>query len=438
MTDTIARRARRQTAVAIGAARTCNLGMPRERPLFPEHPLVRLIARLERAEAIVAGVLSGTSADGISVALLRFGVPGTAIGKPVPLAFHTRPFPAALALELRGVLDGQALDARGVALLGRDLGHAFGMAAAELARAHGLELDLVGSHGQTVYHHDGVEARGPATLQLGDGDFVAHAAGAVTASDFRLADLASGGEGAPLSALLEGELFPDLPRPAAILNLGGIANVTYLGPGGETLAFDVGPANCLLDGLARELLGRPFDPEGETARAGRASEVLLAEFLAHPFFERRPPRSTGRDTFGAPYVARFLARARALDLGPPDVLATATAFVAQSVAGALRRWLPLPPRELVLCGGGAFNATLARELAHRTGLRTSTSASHGVPPEAREATFFAHLAVRCVLARPSTDPRATGARRGAVLGKLSWPPHAVSPELSRSQPRKLG
>jgi anhydro-N-acetylmuramic acid kinase len=387
---------------------------------LPEHPLLRLWSRLEQGQAVVAGVLSGTSADGIDVALLRFG----SSGEPAPLAFLTQPFPPSLARELRAVLDGRALGARDVAFLTRDLGRAFGRAARSLAEREHVELDLVGSHGQTVYHHDGNDPAGAASLQLGDGDFVAHEAGAPTVSDFRSADLAAGGEGAPLSAVLDPELFPRLPRPAAILNLGGIANVTLLREGEPPLAFDVGPANALLDGLARALLGRPYDEDGATAALAPASGPLLAELLRHPFFDRRPPRSTGRDTFGADYVSGVLARAETLGLGPSAVLATGTALVAQSVAEALERWLPCAPRELVLCGGGERNRTLCAEIARRTGIVTRSSRVHGVAPEAREATFFAHLAVRHVLGRPSTEPGATGARPGGVLGKLSLPPLA--------------
>jgi len=394
---------------------------------LPEHPLVRLWSRLEHGEAVVAGVLSGTSADGIDVALLRFG----ATRAPAPLAFVTQPFPPYLAQELRAVLDGRRLGAREVAILTRDLGRAFGRAARALAEREHLALDLVGSHGQTVYHHDGIEPTGAASLQLGDGDFVAHAAGAVAVSDFRSADLASGGEGAPLSAVLDPELFPTLPRPAAILNLGGIANLTFLAEDEAPLAFDVGPANALLDGLARVLLGRPYDEDGAMAARARASEPFLAELLGHPFLDRRPPKSTGRDTFGARYVDSVLARAGSLGLGPCEVLATGTALVAESVAEAVARWLPCPPRELVLCGGGERNRTLCAELARRTGIATCSSRVHGLAPEAREATFFAHLAVRHVLGRPSTEPSVTGAHRGGILGKLSLPPLATGSQVQK-------
>jgi anhydro-N-acetylmuramic acid kinase len=385
-----------------------------------DHPLGRLWRRLERGGALVAGVQSGTSADGIDVALLRFGLDGP----PAPLAFATRAFPPDLGAELRRLLDGEPAPLARLARLSRDLGRAFGGAARSLAAEGGVALDLVGSHGQTVYHHDGVESGGAATLQLGDGDFVAHSAGAPTVSDFRMADIAAGGEGAPLSGVLDPLLFPALERPAAILNLGGIANVTFLPAQGPPLAFDVGPANALLDGLARALLARDFDADGAVAATGRECAALLAQGREHPFFARRPPKSTGRDTFGSRYVAAFLRRGEALGLAGEDVLATAAALVAASVADALERFLPAPPRRLLVCGGGARNRTVLRRLAERSGIEPEESGVHGLDGRAREATFFAHLAVRWVLARPSTEPTVTGARRGAILGKLSLPPEA--------------
>ena len=401
-----------------------------------EHPLSRVWMKLARGEAIVAGVLSGTSADGIDVALVRLGVAGAR----KPIAFAVQPFPAALSSRVRAALDGAGLGARELAFLSRDLGLAFGRAATTLAAEASVELDLVGSHGQTVWHHDGVERDGRATLQIGDGDFVAAATGAVTVSDFRTADVALGGEGAPLSALCDDELFPDLPRPVMVLNLGGMANATLLREGAAPLAFDTGPANALLDGLARALLNAPYDRGGAVALRGRAHPGLLAELLQHPFFARRPPKSTGRDTFGAPWVARVSARAAELGLGAEDALATGVALVAESVAGALRQFLPGAPRALILCGGGARNLALTQELERRSALATTSSAEHGVDPDAREALVFALLAVRCVLARPSTEPEVTGARPGGVLGKLSFPPQEarVSKRADGSRTPEVG
>ena len=393
----------------------------------------RLRARLEAGEAVVAGVLSGTSADGIDVAIVR---PGPGAGAlDACLAFATRPWPGELGARVRAVLDGAEPRLRELALLHRDLGRACGAAAREVADASGLALDLVGSHGQTVWHHDAREPSGPATLQLGDGDQVAEAAGCPAVSDFRQRDVAAGGEGAPLVALVDELMFPDLERPAAVLNLGGMANLTVLHgpgvaapPGADLEAYDTGPAGSLLDGLARAALGEPFDRGGSAALEGRARPELVAELLGHPFLRKEPPKSTGRDTFGASWVEDV--RARAAELDPPltgaaDLLATGVEFVARSVADALGAFGPAGLRRVVLCGGGVHNRALVAALERclapclAPGGAVVGSAALGIEPDAREAIGFALLAARTALGLPSTHPGATGARAGRCLGKLS-------------------
>ena len=449
-----------------------------------------LRTRLCADGAVVAGVLSGTSADGIDVAITRMRARGITDGErsssPTPtvpnligrqtrvhatsadveapelLAFETVPFEDDLRARVRAVLDGAPCGLREAALLSRDLGRAFGRAARELAQHSGVGLDLVGSHGQTVWHHDGNEASGAATLQLGDGDFVAEEAGCAVVSDFRQRDIAAGGEGAPLSALADPILFERVPRPCAILNLGGMGNLTVLrardprasgvaredertqemsarskqGSAGsvgmfrshrtrapdDVLAFDTGPANALLDGLARELLGASCDRDGASAARGRVDEGLLQELGAHSFFEKPPPRSTGRDTFGTAWVGEVLQRARSrglLERGPDDLMATATAFVAQSVATALARFVEPRVERLVVAGGGVHNRSLMLHLHERCRIPVGSSSAAGVDPDAREALVFAVLAARCILGQPSTAPGATGARSGSVLGKIS-------------------
>ncbi len=387
----------------------------------------------------LAGVLSGTSADGIDVALARVerGAP------PELLAFEICPFPAPLGAELRGVLDGAAPTLAQVARLDRALGTAFGTAAREVARAHGASIELLGSHGQTVWHHDGVGT--PASLQWGDGDFVAAAAGCAVVSDFRQADLAAGGEGAPITALVDALLFPALAPPAAVLNLGGIANLTLLSEpeGAEGLqAFDVGPAGALLDGLARALLDAPFDRDGAAAAAGRPHPELVRALLEHPFFERRPPKSTGRDTFGPAWVERALERARDYDprLAAADVLASAVEALARSVGEALAA-ADFRGSVLLVAGGGARNrallAGLTRLVPAILGRRVAVepSSTHGVDPDAREALAFALLAARVITGPGITAPGATGAREGSLLGKLSPPPRLPGPRNSTGRAR---
>ena len=381
------------------------------------HPLARLEQAFATRGALVAGVLSGTSADGIDVALCRMRTRAGALLRPELLAFETRAFPVAEARRLRALLDGEPCGLRESALLARDLGRSFGRAAREFAAQSGLALDLVGSHGQTVYHHDGAESSGPASLQLGEGDHVAEEAGCTVVSDFRQRDLAAGGEGAPISALADGLIFEHVPRPLAILNLGGMGNLTLLSEGAEPISFDTGPAGSLLDGFARALLGRDFDPEGAHAAAGKPDAARVRAWLEHSFFSRPPPRSTGRDTFGAPWVAGCLRGGGA----PSDLLATAVEFVAASVAESLERFAASKPRQLLVAGGGVHHRLLLARIEARCGCPVVTSAEQGIDPDAREGLVFAVLAARAVLGIPSTSPRATGAGSGRVLGKISLP-----------------
>ena len=356
---------------------------------------------------MACGVLSGTSADGIDVALARFDE-GLV---PRLVAFDTEPFPATVASRVRAGLDGEPLDARALTLLDRDLGTAFGEAALRVARRHDHGLELVGSHGQTLWHHDGVEPGGAATLQLGDGAFLARAAGCPVVSDFRQDDVAAGGEGAPLVSILDEVLLAGRPRPVAALNLGGMANLTRLDDRAPA-AFDVGPACSLLDGIARARLGRARDGGGEVAARGTPRGEAIRAITDHPYFDQPPPKSTGRDTFGTPWVQDLLARHR--DLDSADLLASACEAIARSVAA----WLE-GARELWVAGGGVHHLYLMQCLERHCPCPVRPTSGLGLDPDGREALLFALLAARWVAGQPSTQPWATGARPGAVLGRLS-------------------
>jgi len=385
--------------------------------------------RLEEGRAVVAGVLSGTSGDGIDVVLARPEISRGRDGIPRLRAcasrhFATTPFPVELGSRVRAALDGAGvLGVREVALLSRDLGLAFGEAVRNLARRHSVEVDLVGSHGLTVYHHDGDEPSGAASLQLGDGDFLSEAAGGVAVvSDFRQRDLAAGGEGAPISVLADDVVFAAAPRPTAILNLGGLANLSWLEEGAEPLAFDTGPAGSLLDGLARRLLGRPFDPGGGSAAGAAPRPDLVERWLEHPFFSLAPPKSTGRDTFGEAWIDGLLEAEGTDSASPPALLATAVELVARTVARGVREHLPRAPQTVWIAGGGLHNRTLVTALERHLGAGVPRSSSKiGVDPDAREALVFAVLAVRALLGEAVTRPSATGARAGRILGKITSP-----------------
>lgn len=387
---------------------------------------------------VVAGVLSGTSADGIDVALVRIRLDGPSrVGSIEPIHGETAPFPGDLGPRVQGLLGGEQMALADLARLHRDLGTAFGAAARAAAdRASVPRLALVASHGQTVFHHDGDPAAIGATLQLGDGDHVAEAAGCAAATDFRMRDCAAGGEGAPLVALVDDVLFAKAPRPLAILNLGGIANWTVLLGDAPALAADTGPAGALLDGLARRRLGAPYDAGGAVAARGEADERLIARILDHPFLARSWPKSTGRDTFDAAYLDRVVAAGERLS--DADLLASAAVAVARSAAEGLVS-APWPSGgsaaglEVAIAGGGVHNralrAALEEELSRalpraRAGMTLAgvhASDRFGVSVDGREALAFAVLGARLVIGEPSTSPAATRALGGRVLGKWSPP-----------------
>lgn len=394
-----------------------------------------VLAKIARKPVrLVAGLLSGTSADGIDCAVcsIEGGGPPADVHTGAPRAaarvkleaFSTTPYDPGLRARLRR-LDN--CTAREVAELHAALGDAFAEALLRTVVLHGIPeeaLDLAGSHGQTVYHHSGVKPS--CTLQLGDADRIAERAGVPVVSDFRARDIAAGGEGAPLTPYADLVLFA---RPAgaagrrAVLNLGGIANVTILDDDPRrVVAFDTGPANAPLDRLVRILTNgsQSYDSGGRLAAEGRVRGDLLEAWMRHPFLERRPPKSTGTEVFGDPFVAQAIERHGGVDR---DLLATLTAFVARSVVDALRRFAPPGPAiaEVVVAGGGAANETL---LSHfRRELEPAAvipSDALGVPARAREAMAFALLANDAILGLPTSLPSVTGARQAVTLGKLSF------------------
>ena len=400
----------------------------------------RLVGRLARGEALVAGVLSGTSADGIDVALLRPRPTGDGRLAARPVAFGAVPFEDELAARLRRLLDDP--DARvglgELARLDRDLGLAFGRAARAVAEEHAPgELALVGSHGQTLWHHDGArDGELGATLQLGDGDFVAEAAGCAAVCDLRRRDLAVGGEGAPLLAGIDPWLFDVAEgERLGVLNLGGYGNLTLMHGARVVGNLDTGPAGALLDGLARLLLDAPMDPGGTTALSGAVDDALLDTWLAQPghgdapalasFVAAPPPRSTGRDTYGEPWVRALLGHAG--DRTSPDLLASGCALVARCVAATLELadLTPHRPGVLLLAGGGLHNRALVRALeAALPGVAIAPASDRGVDPDAREALGFGLLAAAHLLELPldREPPFPTGALRPTLLGKLSPAP----------------
>jgi anhydro-N-acetylmuramic acid kinase len=385
----------------------------------------------QQTERCVAGLMSGTSLDGIDAVVVRLAGHGRDLSVAQE-AFVTVPFPPALDALVRRVAGAETVALADVARLHVRLASAYAEAVDTALDAAGLgraALDLVGCHGQTVLHlPDAVDVAGAsvrATLQLGSPATLAQHLGVPVVSDFRLADMALGGQGAPLVPYLDDALFADATETRLLLNLGGIANVSVLpaGAGPEAVrAFDTGPANMVIDACARHLLDRPYDPDGAYARRGQPAVDLLIELLATPYFEQPPPKSTGREQFGAAFVERLLEASAAQELSAEDTLATATALTAMSVYQAYARFVrPETPADVVIAsGGGVHNRTLMDALAHHFApVPVRTLADYGLDPDAKEALCFAVLAHETASGVPTSLPAVTGATRPALLGTLA-------------------
>ncbi|MBN1513087.1 MAG: anhydro-N-acetylmuramic acid kinase [Phycisphaerae bacterium] len=381
----------------------------------------------------VLGLMAGTSADGIDAVCARITGKGSAMR--VRFLWHRhQPFPRPLQQRLLAAMAPADTTTEELTRLHADLGEAFAEAARTAIQAapRSQRPTLIGLAGQTVCHLPGRRHAPTVTLQLGEASRVAARTGLDTIADFRQSDVAAGGQGAPLVPWTDWVLMRDRTIGRAIQNIGGIANVTWLPPGGsleDVVAFDTGPGNMVIDTLAaRATRGRErMDRDGRRAARGRVLDGVLAAWLKHPFFRQAPPKTTGRETFGHAFVETQLGPLRQASHSPDDWIATATALTARSIARAYRRWLPVtrhPPalRELIACGGGAENPTLIGMIAAELpGVRIRPIASLGIPSQAKEALSFAMLAAACVDGVPANVPQATGAARPARLGRIVHP-----------------
>jgi anhydro-N-acetylmuramic acid kinase len=360
--------------------------------------------------------MSGTSMDAVDAVLAEASADRFRV-----LAARRTGIPAALAARLRALaLPGPGAAPDPVDELGELdhlVGELFAGAALALLAATGLEpgaIRAIGSHGQTLRHRP--RSAHPFTLQVGDPNLIAARTGCVVVADFRRRDMALGGQGAPLAPAFHAAVFADPGEYRAVLNLGGVANLTLLRPGRPVAGFDTGPANGLMDAWARRCLGRDYDEAGAWAASGTLSPRLLELLMAHPFLALPPPKSTGPEEFSPAWLEATLARAG--ELPPRDVQATLAEFTAATVAGALAAE---PPGRLVVCGGGVHNGhVLARLAGHLPGTRIESSAAHGVDPDQIEAAAFAWLAARTLGGLPGNLPSVTGASAPAVLGAV-WP-----------------
>jgi anhydro-N-acetylmuramic acid kinase len=381
---------------------------------------------------IVAGVMSGTSADGIDVAVVR--VLGRGFRTRFQLLAHQHyAYPAAVRKAVLAAMNAQSASVADLARLNFLLGELYADAVNATAKKHTLKLDLVGCHGQTLYHQgDAASFLGrkvACTWQTGEGSIVAAKCGVPAISDFRPADMAAGGTGAPLVPFLDYILFRHARRGRIVQNIGGIGNLSVIPAAAkaeQVVAFDTGPGNMVMDQVMERLYSRSYDKDGAVAAKGKSLEVVASEVLNAKFFRRKPPKTAGREEFGREFVDALLKRCG--NARNEDIVATATEITARSIAEAVRSVLPHdeePKRfhDYIVSGGGTRNKTLMQWIRRELepfGLRIRTTDDMGLLSEAKEAVAFAVLAYQTWRREPSNIPSATGASRPAILGKVSY------------------
>jgi anhydro-N-acetylmuramic acid kinase len=383
---------------------------------------------------LVLGIMSGTSADGMDVALAE--ISGAPPKLKTKLLHHTsRMMPAALRTEMLRVAEGAACTAGEISQLNFRLGMAFGDAAVSACKEFRVALprvELVGSHGQTIFHQgrpvEFLGRRTASTLQIGEPAVIAARTRITTVGDFRVADMAVGGQGAPLVPYADYLLYVDAKVGRVSLNLGGIGNVTVLPAGarpGQVVAFDTGPGNMLMDALVWHFTKKKqkFDRGARLARQGAVNVKLLKELLRDPYLKLGPPKSTGREYYGRAYFQELLRLGKKHGAGPNDLIRTTTEFTVASVVDGLKRFVLKKTKiaQLIVSGGGAKNPLVMAQLAAAlTPIEVVASGKVGVPEEAKEAYAFALMAYETVHRRAGNLPSATGAEEEVVLGKICY------------------
>jgi anhydro-N-acetylmuramic acid kinase len=388
---------------------------------------------MKKAKMIVAGIMSGTSADGINVALVRLSDRSGALQLLGHAEFR---YPKSVRIAVLAAMNALRTSVADLARLNFLLGELYAGSVLATQRKFHTKVDLVGCHGQTLYHQGNplpfLGRRIAATWQTGESAIVAARVGVPVVSDFRPADMAAHGKGAPLVPFLDYRLFRDQRVGRIVQNIGGIANLTAIPAGAmvdKIFAFDTGPGNMVVDAVTEKLFGKSFDRGGKIAASGGVMNAVICEILDRPFFRQTPPRTAGREEFGREFVREFLQMCQGCR--EQDVVATATALTAKSIADAVRRYVMKNSNsrlssfaEMVLSGGGTQNATLVAMLRSELkplGLKLRFSDEFGLPSAAKEAVAFAVLAHETWHHRASNVPSATGANGSVVLGKISFP-----------------
>ncbi len=377
---------------------------------------------------IIAGLMSGTSADGVDIAICSVR------GQPEQLSAAlisgaTYPYPRALRERILQSCDPDQSNAPGIASLHVELAEVFAecvLRQLEVAGLTAATVDLIASHGQTIWHNVCSTGEVSASLQIGEAAVIAERTGITTLSNFRARDIALGGQGAPLTSYVDWLLLRHPSHWRAIQNIGGMGNVTFLPPLSDNhsapIAFDTGPGNALLDMAVAQLTAgaQTYDRDGKLAEQGRLNEEWLDELLAHPYYQRGYPKTTGRETFGSAAAQEIVQVAQARGLDARDIIATLTALTASNITDAYQRFAPAPIPEVILGGGGRRNPVMVgmlRQLLHPASVLTHEDI--GMDSDFKEALVFAVLAHETWHGRTATLPALTGARRSSLLGQIT-------------------
>ena len=391
------------------------------------------IELLKKDKKCVIGLMSGTSVDGIDAAIVE--ITGHGLETAVDLlAFETFPFPSGVPQRILVLCDPDTGRVDDICEMNFYIGHLFAKAVKHILRKSGMrasDIDLIGSHGQTIHHlpKDANTSRYPSTLQIGEPAVIAHETGIPTIADFRVADMAAGGQGAPLVSYIDYLLFHNSVKTVGLLNIGGIANLTVLPANGTfdaVCAADTGPGNMCIDAVVSEITegAEHYDQDGTRAARGKVHQTLIDAWLKHPFFQLFPPKTTGREMFGHTYAMECLAACREYGLSDNDCIATLTELTVQTITGFIARFITgrNPIDTLYVSGGGVHNQTIMRRLSQ---LLSDTSVepvdNSGISADAKEAIAFAILANETLHGNAGNLPSATGASVRKVLGKFVCP-----------------
>ena len=392
--------------------------------------IYRRVSELREKETRkIIGLMSGTSADGITAAYAD--ISGTGERAEIQLiGFKTYPYTVEVREQVFDLFKLGQSTVQDVCEMNSVLGEAFAEAANQLITDLGIardEVDLVGSHGQTIWHQpdsepvSGYSSR--STLQLGEPAVISEKTGLPVVSDFRKADMAVGGEGAPLTPYLDYVLHSDPDENRVLQNIGGIANLTYLPAGAgvdEVIAFDTGPGNMIIDALVKRYTGASHDVDGSLASRGNVNKILLDELMNHPYYKLKPPKTTGREVFGEQYSEKIAKRAEELCLSLEDLIATVTRLTIETIFHAYETYLPDAMDAVYVSGGGSRNPVIVKGLKETLSISVHDYSVLGIPSEAKEALLIALLANEHIMGTPSNITTATGAKRSVLLGYTTW------------------